>query len=89
MEYYEEFELLVVEVHIQNKDIRIITGYGPQENWKLYDKMPFFWALEEEIVKAKMNILYIQLDANSKLGPEWISGDPHEQTSNKKKFWFA
>ena len=50
--------------------------------------MPFFRALEEEIVKAKMNdkVLDIQLDANSKLGPEWISGGPHKQTSNAKIF---
>ena len=32
-EYSSEFELLVVEVKIANKDIRIISGYGPQENW--------------------------------------------------------
>ena len=39
---------------------------------------------EEEIVKAKSNdkIVYIQLDANSKLGPEMIEGDPHAQTDN-------
>ena len=28
-------------------------------------------------------VFYIQLDANSKLGPEWISGDPHKQTLNE------
>ena len=67
-------------------DIRIVSGYGPQENWKIEEKMPFFRALEEEIVKAKMNdnLIFIQLDANSKLGPEWISEDPHEQTANGK-----
>ena len=31
-EYNDTFELLVVEVKAANKDIRIITGYGPQEN---------------------------------------------------------
>ena len=31
-EYAEDFEFLVVEVRIANKDIRIMSGYGPQEN---------------------------------------------------------
>ena len=29
-------------------------------------------------------VLYIQLDSNSKLGPEWISEDPHKQSANGK-----
>ena len=28
----QEFELLVVEIKIRNKEIRIMTGYGPQES---------------------------------------------------------
>ena len=28
-EYSEDFELLVVEIQIRNKEIRIISGYGP------------------------------------------------------------
>ena len=85
-EYAEDFEFLVVEVRIANKDIRIMSGYGPQENWKIEDKMPFFKTLEEEVIKAKINnkIIYIQMDGNSKLGPDWIKGDPHEITANGK-----
>ena len=33
-EYNETFELLVVEIVTQNIPIRVITGYGPQGNWK-------------------------------------------------------
>ena len=40
-EYSEEFELLVVEGTISGKDVRIITGYGPQENWKQDERLPF------------------------------------------------
>ena len=40
-EYSEDFELLVIEVKIAGKDVRIMSGYGPQENWKLEDKCPF------------------------------------------------
>ena len=31
-EYSDEFELLVVEVKLGNKYVRIMSGYGPQEN---------------------------------------------------------
>ena len=31
-EYSEEFELLVVEVKAGNRNVRIMSGYGPQEN---------------------------------------------------------
>ena len=53
----------------------MITGYGPQENWK-----------REEIVKAKSSekLVYIQMDANSKLGPARIKGNPHDQSDNRK-----
>ena len=69
-EYSDTFELLVAEIKTTNQSIRIITGYGPQENWKLYEKMPFFIALEEEVSKALVQGkgLIIELDANSKLG---------------------
>ena len=33
-EYSAEFELLVVEVVVKSQSIRLITGYGPQENWE-------------------------------------------------------
>ena len=85
-EYSEDFELLVVEIKLGNKDTRIITGYGPQENWKREERTPFFDALEEEIVKAQTSdkAVYIQMDANCKLGPEMIEGDPHNQSENGK-----
>ena len=47
-EYSEDFELLVIEVKIGGMDIRIISGYGPQENWNKEERTPFFKALEEE-----------------------------------------
>ena len=52
-ELSEVFELLVVEVSKGDKEVRIISGYGPQENWKVDEKMPFFRALEGEIVNKK------------------------------------
>ena len=35
VEYSDQFELLVVEIRAGNRDIRIISGYGPQENWDI------------------------------------------------------
>ena len=83
-DYSETFELITVEITVGNKEIRIISGYGPQEYWTEEEKMPFFMALEDEIVKAQLlgKSIIIEMDANSKLGPEWIVNDPHNQTQN-------
>ena len=85
-EYNDDFELLVIEVKIADKEIRIITGYGPQESWPESERAPFFQALEKEIVKAELNgkSMYIGMDSNSKLGPKIIPQDPHEQSANGK-----
>ena len=80
-EYNEPFEMIVVEVE-GNK--RIITGYGPQENWSEDKRLPFFISLEEEVVKAAVagKSVIIDMDANAKLGPKFISGDPHKMSAN-------
>ena len=85
-EYSDIFELLVVEIKIANRDIRILTGYGPQENWPESERMLFFNTLEEEIVKSELagKSIIVELDANSKLGPELIPGDMHPQSDNGK-----
>ena len=85
-EYNNEFEMIVVEVKVNNKDIRIITGYGPQENMDEEKRMPFFTALEAEIIKAKMagKSVIVEMDANSKLGKEHIENDPHDISPNGK-----
>ena len=83
-EYNDDFELLVVEIQIANKEIRLITGYGPQENLCEMERMSFFLALEQEIIRAEMagKSVIIAMDANSKLGPELIPNDPNERTPN-------
>ena len=83
-EHSELFEMLVVQVTVDNKDIRIITGYGPQENIEISKRMPFFAKLEEEVLSAKLGnkSLVIQMDANSKLGEKLVPNDPKEQTPN-------
>ena len=83
-EYSETFELLVVQVKVEGREIRLITGYGPQENQTTDKTMPFFSKLEEEIVCAKLanKSVIIQMDANSKLGREVIPNDPKNQSPN-------
>ena len=85
-EYATDFELIVVEVKIGDKEVRLIVGYGPQENLKKEDRTPFFTKLEEEVEKAKISnkAVLVQMDANSKLGPQIIKGDPHRQSDNGK-----
>ena len=34
-EYSDVFELLVTEITIGGKEIRLISGYGPQDSWKI------------------------------------------------------
>ena len=83
-EYSDKFELIVVEIKIQGKEVRIINGYGPQENWTNEEKMPFFVALEEEVSKARLEgkSIILELDANSKLGTKYIRNDPHTISPN-------
>ena len=82
--YNDDFELLVVEAKIQGKQVRIITGYGPQENWSESERLPLFNAIEEDILNCRLNDIPIilQMDANSKLGPHIINEDPHGQSPN-------
>ena len=86
IEYSDDFELLVIEIKISNREVRIISGYGPQECWSENERMPFFLALEQEIIKAEIEgkSIIIEMDANSKLGPLIIPGDKHEQSENGK-----
>ena len=83
-EYNEEFELIVVEVSTHKETIRVMTGYGPQENWNENDRMPFWLAVDEEISAAEIygRSVIIQMDANAKLGSTYIKGDPNKITGN-------
>ena len=82
----KHYELLVVEIVTQNIPIRVITGYGPQENWTESEKMPFWVALEAEVASAEIcgKSVIIQMDANAKLGPLYIRKDPHTISWNGK-----
>ena len=74
----------MVEIKLKCKQIRVISGYGPQENWVEEKRMNFFTALETEIEKAMLagKSLIVEMDANSKMGSKYISKDPHEMSPN-------
>ena len=82
-EYSEDLELLVVEIAINNLKIRVVSGYGPQENWYENKRLPFFEALASEVELEARSVIMC-MDANSKLGPSYVKGDPHWQSRNSK-----
>jgi hypothetical protein len=85
-ELNDPFEILVIEIEVANKEIRVISGYGPQDSWTPQQREPFFQSLEEEIVKSNLagKSIIIEADFNSKLGKEYIPNDPHPQDRNGK-----
>ena len=85
-EYSDEFELIVVEIEAANLNLRVITGYGPQETWHENHRVPFYIALEKEIMSAELEgrQIIIAMDANAKLGQRYIPNDPKNISRNGK-----
>ena len=71
---------------MQNKEIRVISGYGPQEYWPEAERTQFFISLESEIDKANLagKEVIISMDANTKLGSKYIPKDRHKMCENGK-----
>ena len=82
--YEDDFDLIVVEVEVKEKEICVISGYGPQENWPEEKRRQFFVALETEVEKANLagKSILIEMDATEKLGPKYIPNDPHGISPN-------
>ena len=81
-----EEEVLVVEATIGNKKVRFINAYGPQEDDKDDVREGFFNRIDQEVKRSKLAgaLVCIEMDANAKLGPRIINGDPKEQSKNGK-----
>ena len=79
-------EILTVEISIENKKIRIINGYGPQEDDEIQEILAFWQELEGEIIRAKDEgcLIIVEMDANAKLGKDVISEDTHNISNNGK-----
>ena len=82
----EDDEILVVEAKLQTQKIRLVNAYGPQEDEVEDLKKSFYNKLDEVVKSAKIAgaFICIEMDANSKLGPNIIPGDPHPQSKNGK-----
>ena len=63
---------------------RFINAYGPQEYEDLQVITEFYARLDQEIQTAKMLgfLVFIEMDANAKLGTEFIQNDPHDISAN-------
>ena len=81
-----EAEILVVQIVVGKYKIRVINGYGPQEN-ENKEKVYLFWQqFEKEIINAKIEncLILAELDANAKLGTEFLKNDPNPISDNGK-----
>ena len=81
-----EEEVLVVEATIGEAKVRFINAYGPQEDDKDDIREGFFNRIDQEVKKSKLAgaLVCLEMDANAKLGPGIIDGDPKEQSKNGK-----
>ena len=80
----DEVEILVVEADLGDKKIRILNGYGPQEDEDIQNVLSFWQELETEVIKAKDEgcFILIEMDANAKVGNKIIKDDPHQMSTN-------
>ena len=81
-------EALTVEVWVEGFPIRLICGYGPQENDRKERKESFWKYLNEETENAYNDgaALIIQMDGNLWAGKDIIKQDPNKQNQNARYF---
>ena len=81
-----ECEVLVVQVTLKCKPLRVIGGYGPQECSPLIVRENYRNTVEAQVECAYLAgcMVLIAEDANAKLGPELIANDPHTMSENGK-----
>ena len=81
-------EILSVQVVVGDISIRVVSGYGPQENANISIKEKFWEFLEEEINQAHIENqgLLLQMDGNLHAGPQLLEKDPNPQNKNGKMF---
>ena len=82
-----EAEILTVQIEINNRKLRIINAYGPQDDEIQQVKLNFWLGMEEQIISANNSncMILIQMDANAKVG-NIITHNPSNFTdSNGRK----
>ena len=84
----DQVEILVVQIRVENLQIRVINAYGPQECDSLERKSLFWARLHSEVLEASEAncAVFLQMDGNLHCGEEVISGDPNVTNANGKLF---
>ena len=78
--------VLVIQVVLGNRNIRIIAGYGPQECAPVVVREKYRNTVEEQTERAHLAgcSVIIAEDANAKLGSDVIPGAPNQMSENGK-----
>ena len=81
-------EALSIQIVLENMPIRIIVGYGPQENAEIEKKKKFWNFIENEIFEAEVanHGIIFQMDGNLHAGPGLVKKDPNPMNKNGKLF---
>ena len=82
----DEIEVISVQIIVEDLPLRIILGYGPQENADAQKKEKFWVFLEREINEAEGEGIILQMDGNLHAGNTLIKDDPNPQNMNGKLF---
>ena len=83
----DELEVISVQVVLGDVPVRIVVGYGPQENDKIEKKKNFWEFLEKEIHEAELNEhgFILQMDGNLHAG-DLVENDPNPKNRNGDLF---
>ena len=81
-------EAITVEIWLEDFPIRLVCGYGPQENDSRERKEKFWKYINEETQKAtsKGAGFILQMDGNLWAGEHIVPGDTNKQNQNGKCF---
>ena len=84
----DETEVISVQTILGGLPVRLIVGYGPQENATLEKKIKFWNFVENEVKEAELkdNGIIFQMDGNLHAGKNLIKGDPNIENRNGKLF---
>ena len=84
----DDTEALSVQTLLGGIPVRIILGYGPQENANVEKKNKFWSFVENEIHEAELENhgIIFQMDGNLHAGPNLVKRDPNPQNRNGKIF---
>ena len=81
----EEAKLITVRLRFDDKHIRLVLVYGPQEiNSVGYEIRDFYDSISVQVERASLasDSVFLVGDFNAKLGTEIIKGEIHQMSNN-------